>query len=70
MTEEAGKFEAETATECAPGRTGVPPNRPTAAVWDNDAVMGVGSASPKALAIAKTELPTKAGKLVNPRRSG
>jgi NAD(P)H-flavin reductase len=33
MTEDAGTFVAERATECAPGRTGVPPSRPTAAVW-------------------------------------
>ena len=63
MTEDAGKFEAATATECAPGRTGLPPNRPTAAVWDNDAVVGVGSAK-KGAADAKKDLPTAAGKLV------
>jgi nitrate reductase (NAD(P)H) len=41
----------------------VPPNRPTAAVWNNDAVQGVGSAKKEA-ADNKKELPTTAGKLV------
>ena len=64
MTEDAGKFEATTATECAPGRTGLPPNRPTAAVWENDAVVGVGSAKKSAAYAKKDDLPVAAGKLV------
>merc|ERR1719248_458516 len=62
MTEDAGKFVAATAEECAPGRTGVPPNRPTAAVWGSDAVVGVGSA--KKGADGAKDLPTTAGKHV------
>jgi len=64
MTEEAGKFEAATATECAPGRTGVPPNRPTAAVWDAGAAVGGAGSATTGVANAKRDLPTTAGKLV------
>jgi len=34
MTEDAGKYNPETATECAPGATGQGPSRPVAAAWN------------------------------------
>jgi NAD(P)H-flavin reductase len=33
MTDDAGKYDAKITSEASPGRNGIPPNRPVAAVW-------------------------------------
>ena len=55
MTEDAGKFDAATATECAPGKSGLPPNRRPQAIWDKMV---------RSSTDADKKLPTTAGKMV------
>jgi hypothetical protein len=65
MTEDAGKFNASTATECAPGRTGVAPNRRAAAVWAYEqAVSAVSGKAKKKEKKAVLQLSDEVGKLV------
>jgi nitrate reductase (NAD(P)H) len=65
MTEDAGKFDASTATECAPGRTGVAPKRCAAAVWAYEQAVSVASGkAEKKQEKAALQLSDEAGKLV------
>ena len=64
MTDQAGQFNESFAVEATPGKNGVAPLRPVAAVWKGaktDSVSAAG-ASPASQAVALK--PTKAGKLV------
>ena len=64
MTDQAGQFNESFAVEATPGKNGVAPLRPVAAVWKGaktDSVSAAG-ASPASQAVAL--MPTTAGKLV------
>lgn len=65
MTEDAGKFDPETAIEATPGPNGQAPIRPVAASWNYRFNMASGElASSSSSKPAANALPTEAGKLV------
>ena len=61
MTDQAGQFNENFAVEATPGKSGVAPLRPVAAVWKGAKIDSVSAASPSSQDAFKT---TKAGKLV------
>eukprot|EP00435_Cladocopium_sp_Y103_P006559 s4644_g2.t1 len=64
MTDAAGQFNEKFAVEATPGKTGVAPFRPVAAVWKGAKIDSVGAAGVKAETSAVAVNRTKAGKLV------
>ena len=64
MTDTAGQFNEKFAVEATPGKTGVAPLRPVAAVWKGAKADSVGAAAGKTETSAAAVKPSKAGKLV------
>ena len=64
MTDQAGQFNERFAVEATPGKTGVAPLRPVAAVWKGAKTDSVSAAGASSASQAATIQPTKAGKLV------
>ncbi|CAE7742023.1 NITA [Symbiodinium sp. CCMP2592] len=64
MTDQAGQFNESFAVEATPGKTGVAPSRPVAAVWKGAKIDSVSAAGASSAGQAAAIRPTKAGKLV------
>jgi len=64
MTDQAGQFNESFAVEATPGKTGVAPLRPVAAVWKGAKIDSVSAAGASSASQAAAIRPTKAGKLV------
>jgi nitrate reductase (NAD(P)H) len=66
MTDDAGKYDPNIASEASPGRNGIPPNRTVAAVWKGagEDALTAGTKAAEKLTSVKDKKPETAGKLV------